>query len=800
MTQLPSSSHSHRKAPFSTLLFDLLLLALIAVGIGYRFSWVNWNQDAQLHPDEYGLTNTLTSLYLPENLADYFNTRISPLSPYHRYNPDGSLLENGPDNRMRWGQLPIILIRTAAEWTGQTDYNELRLLGRRLSALADCFSILLLYLVGRRIAGHQAGLLGAAFSALAVMQIQQSHFMTVDNFGTCFTMLALYAAVRIAASPPLQRPSGHTTYRLLPGAVGWFALFGASAGMVLACKINLLPLTGLVVIAAFTSIADLKLRWRFDLTHIFGNTLLLLVIAGVAAVVAFRLTQPMSFRAPEGDTTLLTFQLNPDWLDSMQVAQAESSGKGGGPPAEQWAARPAVLFPLMNMVVWGMGVPLGISAWAGYLLAVLQVLRGKLNWRVYAIPLIWVGGYFLFMGTRWVKSIRYFLPVYPLLGLFAAILLLWLWRSARRSERRKGANRLGWRSAGAATALVLVLGGTLLWAEAFVSAVYRQPHTRLRASDWIYQNIPAPVHLQLDSPGGTRFQPVSLPDGLTLPPGQSIRITFIPRESGALRSVTLPRVYNPAGQPAPFSLALSLGVNIDQQLDAASLTAPPSGSAVRGKPVQADLNGAALESGIPVMLTLTNASPAPLTIHRVTLANESWDEGLPVHRISYDPYGNFYRGLSMEVRWADDENKRQMFYERLAEADYLILPSQRGVWSVARMQLTYPMTIEYYRALFDGRLGFALLTRFEAPWQIGNLWISDVGGALRWGSLPPLPLFNFNFYAAEEAFSVYDHPPVWIFEKRANFDLAQVEGVLGKFDLSQVVVQSPRDSRPVPIH
>ncbi|GIV63018.1 MAG: hypothetical protein KatS3mg045_0357 [Bellilinea sp.] len=773
----------------------LLLMVLIAVGLYYRFAWVNWNQDAQLHPDEYGLTNTLSVLRLPASLDEYFNTRISPISPYNKYNPDGSLLQNGPDNRMRWGQLPMILIRAAAEATGNTGYSELRLLGRRLSALADALAVGLLYLIGRRLYNHRIALTGAALSSLAVMQIQQSHFMTVDNFGTFFTMLALYAAVRIAQQPPLVRQTPESGYHLVPSAFGWFGLFGAAAGMALACKVNLLPLTGMVAVAAFLAIADLKLRFKSDISRIFGGTALLLVVSAFAALLTFRVTQPMSFRAPQGDTTFFTLHLNQDWVDSMQVAQMESSGIGGGPPGEQWAARPAILFPLMNMVVWGMGLPFGLTAWLGFGLAAWQVLRKGLRWRAHLIPLIWVGGYFLFMGTRWVKSIRYFLPIYPLLALLAAWLLWSLWQAA---GRRTPTGLSAWRLA-AAGLFGLVLGGTLVWANAFVSAVYRQPHTRLQATEWIFQNIPAPVHLELQTPQGSRFQPVSVPDGLSIPPGESFTLTFTARESGALRGVTLPRLFNPANEPAQVTLSLYReGSGLDL-LAETSLRVPPAGGAARGRPVQASLPGGELQAGQVYTLTLRNDSPEPLKIYRLTLANESWDEGLPVPRATYDPFGDFYRGVTMEVRWYDDENKRQMFYERLAEVDYIILPSQRGIWSVARLQLTYPMTIEYYRALFDGRLGFDLAAHFQAPWRIGNLYISDVGGQVRWGAPPRLPLFNFNFFAAEEAFSVYDHPPVWIFVKSERFDEAQVRAILGQFDLSQVVVQSPRDARPKPI-
>ena len=803
MTNLRPLSTTHPR--WLTVSIDLVLAAAILAGLIFRFAWVNWNSDAQLHPDEYGLTNTLTVLYMPQSLDEYFNTRLSPISPYHKYDIDGQPTASGPDNRMRWGQWPMILIRTAAEMTGNTGYGELRILGRRLSALADSLAVLLLYFTGRRLYGHRVGLLGAAFSSLAVMQIQQSHFMTVDNFGTLFSMAALYCCVRIAQHPAAARPTsavaeGESPVKTQPyhpvwAIAGWFIFFGVSFGMAMACRVNLLPLAGMLLPAAFISIADLKLRRRDDLTRIAAIAAGLMVLSGLVSLLTFRLTQPMTFRAISGDTTLLTFHLNPDWLDSMEVAAMESQGIGGGPPGEQWASRPAILFPLMNMVVWGMGLPLGLTAWAGFARASWQVLRTGLYWRAHLLPLVWIGGYFLFMGTRWVKAMRYFLPIYPLLCLLAAWLLLDWWRKACQSSRRRA-----WNTALAGLTAALVLAGTFTYTHAFTAAVYGQDHTRIRASEWIYQNIPAPLHLEIRTATGTIFQPVGAPAGLPLEPNQHYTFHFAAQTTGQVASLTLPRVNNPGSSDAPLSVILSLAGEGGLELERVNLRVPPSSVTQTHTEVVANLGGAQIEQGKPYILTLVNQARYPLTLNRVVISNENWDEGLPVPHAGYNPFGDFYRGVTMEVRWYDDENKRQMFYQRLAEVDYIILPSQRGIWSTSRLQLTYPMTIEYYRALFDGRLGFDLVAQFEAPLNLGPLWISDVGGRLGWNQPPALPVFNFNFFAAEEAFSVYDHPPVWIFQKRADFNMQNVIQILGSFDLNTVVVQSPRDARPVPIH
>jgi len=100
----------------------------------------------------------------------------------------------------------------------------------------------------------------------------------------------------------------------------------------------------------------------------------------------------------------------------------------------------------------------------------------------------------------------------------------------------------------------------------------------------------------------------------------------------------------------------------------------------------------------------------------------------------------------------------------------------------------------YYRSLFSGDLGFELVAEFQAPMILGDVQISDIGGTWSIGEPPTLPLFNHNLLAAEEAFSVYDHPPVWIFKKTDKYRSSKVQAILDSIDLNQVVIQAPRDA------
>jgi 4-amino-4-deoxy-L-arabinose transferase-like glycosyltransferase len=797
MTVSPYPSHTassrSKTASIAGVAFDVLLILLILAGVTCRFLWTNWSQGTNLHPDEYGLTNTLTQLSIPKSFGDYLNTRISTISPYDKYDLNGLKIQDGPDNSLRWGQLPIILLRGAAELTGNTGYDEQRLLGRRLSALADTISLLLLFLIGRRLWNARVALLATAFSAMAVLQIQQSHFMTVDNFALVFAMLTMYLAVRIAQQPGLVRAGAPTgEYRPLRSAWGLYALFGMAFGMTLASRINLLPLAGMVLVAAFLSAADLTLRTRRDLERIALYTAAFLAISGAAALLTFRLTQPMSFRAPIGDTTLLTLHINPTWLNSMQQASQESNGIGGGPPQEQWANRPAIIFPLENLVLWGMGLPLGLAGWIGLAWAAWQVAKGK-NWRAHLLPLVWTGGYFLFMATRWVKSIRYFLPIYPFLALFAAWALVAWWQKVR--ERAAGRRRSTWRLALPGLAAVVVTLGTLAWAAAFVQADYLADPTRIQATRWILHNIPGPFEVTVATAGGPRGEPVSAPDGLVIEPGAGFAQDFTVDMDGPLTQVAVPFGAASSGAPARLRIQVASDPQGAQVLGETTLKIGPAQADPRGGPFQAAMKGAQLHAGTRYYL-LATALDAPVQISRVALSNETWDEGLPVRIDGYDPFGQFYTGYDMEIRWSDNPDKRQQMLTTLSKADYVILPSQRAIWASSRIPLTYPMTMAYYRALFNGSLGFQQAAHFEAPMHIGPLYISDLAGRVAWGHAPALPLFNYSQIAAEEAFSVYDHPPVWIFAKSPTFTDAQLSRVFDSVDLSKVVVQSPKDATP----
>ena len=396
-------------------------------------------------------------------------------------------------------------------------YDGIHLVGRALSGIFDLGCVLLAFVIGRRLYSKKVGLLAAALYAFAVLPLQQSHFYTVDTFGTFFAMLTFYFAVRVAQGGESGRGGGWGSYLGL----------GASLGASLASRINLAPLAGIALLAAGIRLWDdwhglvgrrdtadggrLAQAWLGTLIQ---ATLFRLLLMGLVMIAVFRMAQPYAF----GGTTLLDFSLAQKFRDNMTQISLLISGGADYPPGHQWASRTPFVFPFVNMVVWGLGLPLGLTAWAGWALAALQVVLGLTRvprqrptppFRAHLLPVAWIGGMFLWQGLQFVQSMRYLLPIYPLLAIMAAWLLWYLVEQAGSWKREAGSSKLEASElddssnlqsptsnlrpsklrylAYALMAAVTVL--TMLWGWGFLS-IYRRPLSRVEASRWIYANVP----------------------------------------------------------------------------------------------------------------------------------------------------------------------------------------------------------------------------------------------------------------------------------------------------------------------
>ena len=427
--ECPSMTGSPEHYPVRRRWVWLALLAILLVGGALRLVGLDWDDSQHLHPDERFLTMVENALTWPASVGEYLDTAVNPLNPYNK--GQGSFV---------YGLLPVALAKFVGQVTGHTGYSGVYLAGRAMSGVLDLMAVLVVFALGRRLYDARVGLLGALLLALSVLNIQQSHFFTVDSATTFLVTLALYFAVRVAQ-----------------GEGGWsIAGLGLAFGLSVAAKISVATFLLVIGLALLIRVFARPVGSRFDRRRVGGAlgahlalaakadrgrrrppphrcagidslTLRWLGVVGLMLAVVFiafwtfRLAQPQAFEGPG----LFGLRLNQRWLDDMGYIQKLMSGAIDYPPSHQWAARAPVLYMLKNMVLWGLGAPLGLAVWFAWGLMGWQLVRqGAL---AHLLPWVWMSMTFFYQSVQFVKTVRYLLPIYPTMALMAAYGLIWLW-------------------------------------------------------------------------------------------------------------------------------------------------------------------------------------------------------------------------------------------------------------------------------------------------------------------------------------------------------------------------------------
>lgn len=543
---------------FSGLILSFLLVIVLLAALYFRFNGLYWGEYQYLHPDERFLVWVGTDISPVQSLAEYFDTVQSSLNPHNRGH--GFYV---------YGTLPMFLARYVVEWVfGRSGFQEMTQVGRALSALADLGTVLLVYLTARRLYDQRVGVLAAAFSGAAVLQIQQSHFFTMDTFLTFFSFLAFYFAVLVVKSHPITdqpsaAPSGAET--AARSAVGILRDplflpslgFGIALGMAVASKLNAGAVAVVLPAAMLIYVLKQPAQQRESAAI---RAFLYLCMAALVSLLVFRIFQPYAFSGPG----FFGLKPNPQWIQNIREQRAQSTGDVDFPPAMQWARRP-VWFSVQNMVVWGLGLPLGILAWVGFLWAGWQLISGwhkrSSKWNSHALIWGWTGIYFAWQSLQLNPTMRYQLPIYPTLAIFAAW-AVFEWLDLSKARLQAGTARSGWATTTGLVIGAFVLASTFLYAFAFTK-IYERPITRIEASRWIYNNIPGPINLVIETETGLQNQILPFPYEFRILPQVPFSTNFTPNEAGRLTKILLPKVIDDSS------------IQQERELTAAINTIPP---------------------------------------------------------------------------------------------------------------------------------------------------------------------------------------------------------------------------------
>lgn len=135
------------------------------------------------------------------------------------------------------------------------------------------------------------------------------------------------------------------------------------------------------------------------------------------------------------------------------------------------------------------------------------------------------------------------------------------------------------------------------------------------------------------------------------------------------------------------------------------------------------------------------------------LSVQEWDDGVPwgasgFERVTLRPFS--FGG--------DNPESIEALIAGLDQVDYVIETSNKFYDALPRTPARFPQTTAYYRTLFDGSLGFELIETFENRPSLFGITIDDSN--------------------AEEAFTLYDHPTVFIWAKTDRFSTDHARALL----------------------
>jgi uncharacterized membrane protein len=427
----------------------LLLVVIVAAGTWLRADGLRWDGMRLLHPGERSCVARVADVEIPPAGGD-------PLSSCRPLAARMALLAGA---------------RPATDTPAQVAFA-----GRLAGAGADTLVIVLVFgLALALFSDRRVAIAASALYAACVLPIQHAHFFTPDSFVSLFSTAALTGLVFAARS----------------GRWGWWLWVGVATGLALATSLVAAPLLAVMLVVGavriWPGVVGGEPRGRVLRQEAVP------LFAGLAvAAVTLRVFAPDMF--VEGSLA----RVSPRWIDEVRLARQFLLGLVDAPATYHWAGRTPLWDPWRDMVIWGMGWPLGLTAWIAAPVAFWQLRRRRAT---LAVPLAWIALVFTQQGTQFVQDPRHLLPICPVLAVLAA------WGLVALGERAR--SRSAWQPVVTWFPLAVVLVTTWSWALAFTS-VYRRPNTRVVASTWLYAHAPSGSVLAVEP--GDEALPLA-PDG-----------------------------------------------------------------------------------------------------------------------------------------------------------------------------------------------------------------------------------------------------------------------------------------------
>ncbi len=400
------------------------LLAVLASGFALRWTGMGWGLPFAYQPEE-------SSIYLRWAMEFALHGQWNP---HYFQNPSLLIYLLGVEftgifavaRVLQFGQDPGDLYMV---FRGEQDlfYG----LARLNSVLLGTATLLVVYLIGRRLWNERAGLVAAALLAVNFLHVRNSQYAVNDVPSTFFLVLSFYFALRLAED----------------GRWRHYLLAGLMAGLAASTKYN----AGMVVV----SIAAAHwVHYRKPSLAARPHALAKLVASGVVSLGGFVVGTPYS---------VLDFPLfQQGFTEQLSMGQAPWSGQSMDPTGWQFVLG----------IVQGAGVVAALLAILGAAALLVRHRQAAILLLSFALP------YFLFMSAMNLFFVRWVVPAMPFVALLGAFAV----EEFLRARSRRTAS---WTAVALVVLALLqpaVFSGRLDW-------LLRQTDTREEANRWAEREI-----------------------------------------------------------------------------------------------------------------------------------------------------------------------------------------------------------------------------------------------------------------------------------------------------------------------
>ena len=394
------------------------------------------------HPDEHFVV--VQAHYMPENkfmpqVFNYPSFYPTFLAVIYKYLPS---LGKGIIGKAIYPEDPL----------GRTPFYQLQ--ARFITALLGTLTVLLVYLIGFSLGWPAAGLCGAAFLAVSLNNVENSHFATVDApMAFNATLAFLFSCMYYRSGRPV-----------------WALLGGVCCGLTIGTKYN----GALITVPFLFSLILVAIRQK-------STRAWLTVLAGIISVpCGFLLACPYFLSMRAAYIEELRVQMR---IYSQGFAPWDNSL---GPSNWIWNA--------LYFLRAGMGALPMLLCLCGFV--ALLLIPGARGWLLVCFPLC----YYAFISHQAVRITRNLTVLTPFLSLMAGYAL---WRLSAHILHRYPTKR-------ALTTIILAsVIGVIFWQPFLVSLRYAvmmtQTDPRTKAIEWAQSNIPTGGKIAVDFMFGPFF-------------------------------------------------------------------------------------------------------------------------------------------------------------------------------------------------------------------------------------------------------------------------------------------------------